>query len=210
MSINIILVFIACYLLGSIPSSYILGKLLKGIDIRQFGSGNVGATNALRVLGTKIGIITLCFDMIKGVLAIMLGRLLLFESGNLTLIGCGLAAILGHIFTIFLSFKGGKGVATSAGVFIALIPQAVIISLIVFILTVWLSKYVSLGSILAAIALFVVELIVNIRNSFADLEILLFVLLISIFIVVKHRANIKRILAGNENKISFKKLEKRK
>ncbi|MCF7793269.1 MAG: glycerol-3-phosphate 1-O-acyltransferase PlsY [Candidatus Cloacimonetes bacterium] len=202
---NLILSFIFAYLLGSIPTSYIMGKLVKGIDIRQHGSGNVGATNALRILGTKIGIITLIFDIGKGIVAVQIGKMLNPDFTNLMLIGFGLFAILGHIFTIFLSFKGGKGVATSAGVFIALIPVPVTITLTVFIVTVWISRYVSLGSILAAVSLFCVELIININNNFEDLEILIFVFLIAFFVVIRHTANIKRLLAGNENKISFKK-----
>lgn len=202
---NLILSFIIAYLLGSIPTSYIMGKLVKGIDIRQHGSGNVGATNALRILGTKFGIITLIIDIGKGVLAVQIGKLLNPDFTNIMLIGFGLFAILGHIFTIFLSFKGGKGVATSAGVFIALIPIPVVITLSVFIITVWISRYVSLGSILAAVSLFCVELIINLKSSFEDIEILIFVFLIALFIIVRHKANIKRLLAGNENKISFKK-----
>ena len=182
-----------------------MGKIVRKIDIRQYGSGNVGATNALRVLGTKIGIITLIIDIGKGILAVVIGKILVTEPSNLLLIGFGLFAILGHIFTIFLKFKGGKGVATSAGVFIALIPVPVAITLVVFVVTVWLSKYVSLGSIIGALTLFLVELYINIQNDFSDLEILIFVFVIALFIIIRHKSNIKRIIAGNENRISFKK-----
>lgn len=202
---NLIFSFFLAYLLGSIPTSFIMGRLIKGIDIRNFGSGNVGATNALRVLGTKIGIITLIIDIGKGILAVHLGKLMNPEYSNLMLIGFGLAAILGHIFTIFLNFRGGKGVATSAGVFIALIPVPLVFALLIFVLSVWISRYVSLGSILAALTLFIIELIINLKNHFAEFEILIFVFLITVFIVLRHKANIKRLLAGNENKISFKK-----
>jgi len=205
MYINIIAALIISYILGSIPTSYLMGKLIRKIDIRDFGSGNVGATNALRVLGTKIGIITLIIDIGKGILAVTFGKLIVAEPSNLVAIAFGLFAILGHIFTIFLKFKGGKGVATSAGVFIALAPHAVGIALIVFLLTVMLTKYVSLGSIFAALILFFVELYRNITNSFQNIELLVFIFLIAIFIIIRHRSNIKRILAGNENKISFKK-----
>lgn len=206
--INLIAAFVAAYLLGSLPTSFIMGKLLMKIDIREHGSGNVGATNALRVLGTKIGIITLLIDIGKGILAVILGKILVPQPTNLLLIGFGLFAILGHIFTIFLKFKGGKGVATSAGVFIALIPVPVAITLVVFIITVSLSKYVSLGSITAALTLFLVELYVNIRHGFADLEYLIFVFVIAAFIIIRHKSNIKRLIAGNENKLKFKKQEK--
>jgi glycerol-3-phosphate acyltransferase PlsY len=197
--------FVIAYLLGSVPTSFIMGKVIRKIDIRQYGSGNVGATNALRVLGTKIGIITLIIDIGKGIIAVLIGKTLVNDPSNLLLIGFGLFAILGHIFTIFLKFKGGKGVATSAGVFIALIPIPVAITLAVFIVTVWISKYVSLGSIVAAITLFLVELYVNITNDFSQIEFLVFVFVIALFIIIRHKSNIKRILAGNENRISFKK-----
>lgn len=196
---------LATYLLGSVPFSYILGKLIKGIDIRQHGSGNVGATNALRVLGTKYGVLALLLDALKGLAPILIARAIFPEVTDLFLILVGLFAILGHIFTIFLRFKGGKGVATSAGVFAALLPVAVVFSLLVFIISVALFRYVSLGSILAALTLFVVTLIRNIRYEFAELELLIFVALIVIFIIFKHRSNIKRLINGNENKISFKK-----
>ncbi len=196
---------LATYLLGSVPFSYILGKLIKGIDIRQYGSGNVGATNALRVLGTKYGVLALLLDALKGLAPILIARAIFPEVTDLFLILVGLFAILGHIFTIFLRFKGGKGVATSAGVFAALLPVAVVFSLLVFIISVVLFRYVSLGSILAALSLLVVTLIRNIRYEFAELELLIFVALIVIFIIFKHRSNIKRLINGNENKISFKK-----
>jgi glycerol-3-phosphate acyltransferase PlsY len=199
------IILIIAYLLGSIPTSYLMGRILKKIDIRKFGSGNIGATNAFRVLGVKVGILTLIIDVAKGFFAIQLGKYILENPDDLFLIFIGLAVILGHIFTIFLKFKGGKGVATSAGVFIALIPIPVFITLVVFILTVWISKYVSLGSLLAALTLFITELIININNSFAEIEILILIFIITVFIIIRHRENIKRILKGNENKIKFKK-----
>jgi len=202
---KIIIVLFVAYILGSIPTSYIMGKLLKGIDIRDFGSGNVGATNALRILGTKIGIITLIIDIGKGFLAVNIAKLIINEPTDLIMIITGLFAIIGHIFTIFLMFKGGKGVATSAGVFIALVPIPIAIALLVFVVTVWLSKFVSLGSILAAFTLFIAELTINMFNSFAKLEILIFTFIIALFIIIRHKSNIQRLINGNENKISFKK-----
>ncbi|NQT65625.1 MAG: glycerol-3-phosphate 1-O-acyltransferase PlsY [FCB group bacterium] len=202
---NIIITFLVAYILGSIPISFIMGKLIKGIDIRNFGSGNAGATNALRILGTKVGVFTLIMDISKGFLAVNIARLIIHQPSDLILIITGLFAILGHIFTIFLKFKGGKGVATSAGVFIALVPIPISIALFVFIVTVWLSKFVSLGSILAALTLFISELVINIRNSFAELEILIFIFIVVLFIIIRHKSNIQRLIKGNENKISFKK-----
>jgi len=204
MIIKTIFAVVFAYLLGSIPTGFIFGKM-KGIDIRKIGSGNVGATNALRILGTKIGIVTLLIDILKGFLAIYLGKIFVGEPSQIILIILGISVILGHIFTIFLKFKGGKGVATSTGVFLALIPIPLLISLAVFVIAVWLSKYVSLGSILASVTLLLTELIINLRNSFADLPLLIFVFLISLFIIVRHKSNIKRIIAGNENRLHFRK-----
>ena len=205
MIIRIIIAVICSYLLGCIPTSFIFGKLLKKIDIRQFGSKNVGATNAIRFLGVKIGIVTLLIDIAKGFFAIQLGKMIVQNPENILIICFGLAAILGHIFTVFLNFKGGKGVATSAGVLIALAPIPFLIALLIFILTVWITKYVSLGSILAGIVLLIVEIIINIRNSFSDLEYLIFFFIIVMFIIIRHQKNIKKLIAGTENKISFKK-----
>jgi glycerol-3-phosphate acyltransferase PlsY len=197
--------FLLCYLLGSIPSGYIIGKIAKGIDIRQHGSKNVGATNALRVLGTKLGILTLFFDFLKGLLAIQIIKWIIPEFNNFQLLLGGVFVIFGHIFTVFLSFKGGKGVATSAGVFLGLIPFAFVIALLVFLITVILSKYVSLGSILGVITLFTVQIIENLQSGFQSIEFLLFVFVISVFIIYKHKDNIKRLCEGNENKLHFKK-----
>ncbi len=201
---KIIAIILGAYLFGSIPTSYIFGRMLKGIDIREHGSGNVGATNALRILGTKIGVITLLLDMFKGFLPVYIA-MQLFAGNDLVAIGAGIATILGHIFTIYLSFKGGKGVATSAGVFIALLPMAIVLCIAVFIIIVAITRYVSLGSIVAALTLFGYELISNIRNDFQHLWLLLFVTILVLMIILRHTANIKRLIAGTENKISFKK-----
>jgi acyl phosphate:glycerol-3-phosphate acyltransferase len=205
MTNNIGLLLLACYLLGSIPSGYIIGKGWKGVDIREHGSKNMGATNALRVLGTKIGLITLLMDVLKGFAAVHLVKAIVPNSPDLYFILAGLAAIIGHIFTIFLRFKGGKGVATSAGVFIGLIPMSVGIALLVFLITVAISKYVSLGSILAALSLLIVQFYYTWKAEFQQLEYLIFVAVICVFIIFKHKENIKRLIAGNENKLQLKK-----
>ncbi len=205
MIIRIIIAVICSYLLGCIPTSFIFGKLIKKIDIRQYGSHNVGATNAIRVLGLKIGIVTLIIDIAKGFFAIQIGKLIIQNPENILIICLGLAAILGHIFTVFLNFKGGKGVATFAGVLIALAPIPFLIALLIFILIVWITRYVSLGSILAGIVLLIVEIIINIRNSFSELEYLIFFFVIVMFIIIRHQKNINRLISGTESKISFKK-----
>jgi len=205
MIFRIIMAVICSYLLGCIPTSFIFGKLIKKIDIRQYGSHNVGATNAIRVLGIKIGIVTLLIDIAKGFFAIHIGKLIIQDPENILIICFGLAAILGHIFTVFLNFKGGKGVATFAGVLIALAPIPFLIALLIFFLIVWITRYVSLGSILAGIVLLIVEIIINIRSAFSELEYLIFFFIIVMFIIIRHKKNINRLISGTENKISFKK-----
>ncbi len=202
------LLLVFAYFLGGIPTSYIFGKVFKKIDIRKYGSGNVGATNALRVLGVKMGITTLIIDIAKGFVAVLIAKIILPKYGltnDTYLILIGLSAIFGHIFSIYLGFKGGKGVATSAGVFLSLIPIPFLIAFISFFIIVFATKYVSLGSISAAVILVISELIFNIKNSFNQKEYLIFTIIIALFIIIRHKSNIQRLLKGNENKISFKR-----
>ncbi len=203
MEINLLVILVVSYFMGSIPFSYILGKVVKGIDLRHHGSGNVGATNALRVLGWKIGIIAMILDILKGYGAVILALVLLPET-NLAHITGGLFAIFGHIFTVFLGFKGGKGVATSAGVFAALIPVTFVIGLSCFVLITAISRYVSAGSIMAAVILVISQSFFTFRNGVHNPEYLILVIIAAIFIIVKHKANIKRLLNGTESKISFR------
>ncbi len=203
-------VIIISYLMGSFPTSIVTGKLLKGIDIRQHGSGNAGATNVFRVLGWKAGIAVLFIDMLKGfVPAFWVYRLAVghvdLPAIDLQIIA-GLSAVFGHIWTIFAGFKGGKGVGTGAGVIIALAPFAVLVALVVFIVTVALTRYVSLGSILASITVpLVVILQKTIGQQPVPLELVIFTLFIPLLIIYTHRSNIQRLLQGNENKIQFSK-----
>ena len=200
---ELIIILIIAYLLGSIPFGFLLGKIFKGVDLREHGSGNVGATNALRVLGWKMGVIAMILDMMKGVTAIMIARSILPEQ-DLLLISTGLVVILGHIFTIYLRFKGGKGVATSAGVFAALLPIPFLFALLSFIITTTLSRFVSLGSIVAALVLVITQTIFTFRNGVQSPWYLVLALVVTLFIIVKHRANIKRLLSGTENRIHFR------
>ncbi len=209
--LNMLLMIIFSYLLGSIPTSIIAGKLLKGIDIRQHGSGNAGATNVFRVLGWKAGLVVLIIDMLKGLIPTVWVSQLGIESGlgwnviNYQIIA-GFSAMFGHIWTIFAKFKGGKGVGTGAGMLIGLAPFAVLICLIVFIAVVAATRFVSLGSILASITftavIFVQKLVLGqpVPN-----ELMIFSLLIPTLIIFTHRANIQRLLKGEESKISFSK-----
>lgn len=202
LSINLVLT----YLIGSIPFAYLYGKIFKKIDIREHGSGNVGATNVLRVLGTKAGIIVLLFDILKGFLPVLIISYYVSWASHILWLPVltGVFAILGHSFTIFLSFKGGKGVATSAGVFLALSPYSFLGALLLFIVVVYLSKYVSLGSMVAAVFLVVTHLL-SYNKITGNPYVLAFTLLLAFFIIIKHKSNIKRLISGTENKISFSK-----
>jgi glycerol-3-phosphate acyltransferase PlsY len=193
-----IALFLSAYLLGSIPSAYWYGKYFHGIDIREHGSGNIGATNSLRVLGKKAGIFVLIFDLLKGLIPVYLARYLGLSEEMVFLIG--LTAILGHIFSIFAGFKGGKGIATSLGVILAVSPIGGGMSAVVFIVIVYITKYVSLGSLLAGLAFVVYFLILN--GVFNPLSYIAFGLLL--LIVFTHRINIQKLLNGTENKLGKK------
>ena len=202
---------ILSYLLGSIPTAYLFGKALKGIDIRKIGSGNVGATNALRALGRGPGAAVLLLDILKGLIAVsflgdlFVGKDLLFQEYNLRII-MGLCSISGHIWTIFLNFKGGKGIATSFGVLLGLALRlpglGVVILILIFTwLTVFvLTRIVSLSSIAAA-------LVLPLCVSFFGKTVFLFAfsLLLSVFVIFRHKANISRILQGKEPRLYFKR-----
>lgn len=192
---NVLLVILA-YLIGSIPFSYFFSRLIGGVDIRSKGSGNVGATNVLRNLGVGAAILALSGDVIKGLVAAWLG---VYFGGPILGALCAMAAIIGHCWPVFLNFKGGKGVATSAGIVAFLMPAAVAILLVVFILIVAISKYVSLGSVSVAFLLPIVALLIG-----ADIAYILLSILIAVLVIYKHRENIKRLRAGVEPKVKEK------
>jgi glycerol-3-phosphate acyltransferase PlsY len=183
---------LGAYLLGSIPTGLLLGKLY-GIDVRKEGSGNIGATNLYRTMGRKVGIITLIGDCLKGLLPVLLGWQL--GMGEPLQAWIGLAAFCGHVFSILLLFKGGKGVATALGVYLALAPLAVLAALGVFILLVAIWRYISLGSIAAAAAMPLI-----IWFSPHSQELLIATAVISAIVIIKHHANISRLVAGTESK----------
>jgi len=190
------------YLIGSIPTGYIFGWLLKGVDIRKQGSGNVGATNVFRVVGKVPGVIVLILDILKGLLVVTLFARLLLKAQlpinyNLFKIILGLAVIAGHNWTIFLKFKGGKGVATSAGVLIGLEPLVVAICFLIWTTVFLITHYVSLSSIIAALFLPVFTFFFY-RSS---AELIIFSLIICSLGIYKHRSNIQRLLNGTESKI---------
>lgn len=195
-----ILLIIAAYFIGSIPFAYIIVKLVKKIDIRTVGSGNAGATNAARVLGKWGFISVFLLDALKGFLPVFIS-LHYYGQTMITLIVAAVV-VLGHTYTVFLGFKGGKGVATGAGVFLALAPAEIGIGLVVFIIVFLATKMVSAGSILASITLLIAVCLMS--NWFA-LKVLTAVIVF--FVIFKHRSNIIRIIKGEENKFTRKKKE---
>jgi glycerol-3-phosphate acyltransferase PlsY len=200
---------ITSYLIGSIPTAFIFGKLLKRIDIRKFGSGNVGATNALRVLGKKVGILVLVLDILKGIIPIFLTQIIVLPiniSPDLFRILVGISCICGHNWTIFLNFKGGKGIATTFGVLIGLAWKTPglggILSLLVllWVLIFLLSRMVSLASIISS--LFLPLLATVFKQSLA---IIIAGIILTLFILVRHKSNISRLLHGQESRLNFSK-----
>ena len=182
----------AAYLLGSIPTGLLLGKLY-GIDVRQEGSGNIGATNLYRTVGRRVGVLTLVGDCLKGLVPVLAAH---YYAPAMDLAAwVGLAAFCGHVFSVFLRFKGGKGVATALGVFLALSPLAVVIALAVFLVLVLKWRYVSLGSVAAAA---VMPLAVYVLHG--SRAMLVVTALVAVIVIVRHHANIKRLVDGTENK----------
>lgn len=182
---------IAAYLIGSIPTGLILGKMY-GIDVRTAGSGNIGATNVYRTVGKKIGILTLLADCLKGLLPVLVARRLALPE--IMIAGVGLAAFLGHVFPFYLRFKGGKGVATALGVFLGAAPAAVGGAVVVFAAVVAKSRYVSLGSIVAAAVVPVLVFLYHGTTPTAGMAVV-----IAIIVIWRHRENIQRLLQGTEN-----------
>ncbi len=195
---EIILFTIASYLIGAIPSSIVLAKLFSQKDIREAGSGNIGATNAVRILGKKFGALTLLGDMLKGFLPIWAGTLIFDSPFFLAVIG--LAAFLGHLFPVYLKFKGGKGVATALGIFLCLAPTVILIELVIFALVTFLWRYVSLASLTASATIPLLMLAFS-----CDPPIILLGVVMAILIFIRHSDNIKRLISGTENRIGSKK-----
>src|SRR6185437_6088643 len=187
------------YLAGSIPFAFLAGKLFKGIDLRQHGSGNLGATNVFRVMGWKIASVVMLLDMAKGALPVLLlpPRFAPVHA-ELWAIAFGVAAIVGHVRSIFLLWKGGgKGVATAGGVFLALAPIASLISIAVFAVIVYLSGYVSLGSLCSAVVLTVTVVLMKGLSS----PVAIASAVITVFVFWTHRGNIGRLRRGEENRV---------
>jgi len=184
---------LSAYLIGSIPFGFLIGKM-RGVDVRTVGSKNIGATNVYRTVGKKWGFLAFFCDFLKGFAPTMLamGQ---YGLTDLTVV-VGFACVIGHTLTVFMKFKGGKGVATAFGMLMALLTVPVLIAFGVFVVTVWLSHYISLGSCLAALTIAALSWFVP-----APLLLKILVTVLGVFIVYKHKSNIQRLLKGCENKI---------
>ena len=213
------IIVILSYLIGSIPNSILISKAVSGIDIRNHGSGNAGGTNVMRVLGWKYGLLVIFLDALKGAIAVVIiSRLFFgplpfenvspFDDFTLVQIIAGISAVIGHIWTVFAGFKGGKGIATALGMLLTLITIDMLIAIGVFILVVTFSRYVSLGSLAGAVA---VPLALIVRENVFNVDIpnyntlLPFLIFVALLVIFTHRKNVIRLLNGNENKISFSK-----
>lgn len=214
--VDIIFLIIVSYLVGSIPTAYIVGKLFKNIDIREHGSGNIGSTNAFRVLGTPLGIFVQLIDIGKGLIVVLLVSNFFyhnlpfknytpFDDITVLKIIAGVSAVLGHTFSVFVNFKGGKGINTALGMLISLAPIDVSISLGFFAVILLNSGYISLGSITASLML---PIVMFIRQNIFQVDIygyktlIFFCIAVSVLLIFNHRENIKRLLMGNENRVN--------
>ncbi|EAG4636314.1 glycerol-3-phosphate 1-O-acyltransferase PlsY [Listeria monocytogenes] len=197
MTINLILLSLLAYVIGSIPSGLWIGKIFYKKDIRDFGSGNLGATNSFRVLGIKAGSIVTVMDILKGTVATLLPFFFQLNVDHHFWLLTGAFAIIGHSFPLFAGFRGGKVVATSAGVILAYAPLLFVAALVVFLVTLKLSKYVSLSSMIGALAALIISLFMG------DWILIILVACIALFVIWRHRANITRIRNGEEPKIKW-------
>jgi glycerol-3-phosphate acyltransferase PlsY len=199
MTARLIAAAVIAYLIGAVPTSFIVVRLARGIDLRTVGSGNLGATNLYRQLGWRYAVPVAVFDMLKGAfpVAVVAPWVGLGLVGSVAL---GMVAVLGHVYSVFVSFKGGKGVATGGGIILGLAPWAFVISLVLWLLVVWLSGYVSLGSIVAALSLPPAVWLLHPDRRELVLPVAMLALLVTWF----HRANIRRLIAGTENRFGRK------
>lgn len=202
--LNTVLSLVVCYLIGSLPTAYLMGRFCKGIDIRQHGSGNVGATNAIRVLGKIPGSIVLLVDVLKGAVAVTIVGDFFGLQDVWSRVLLAVAVVVGHNWTIFLNFKGGKGIATSLGVLIGLtikisvLRPILLISVLIWLVTFFLSGFVSLASMVSAVLLPCLMLKFN-----QPLEMVVLGIIFCVFVVLRHRSNIKKLLSGKESRVHF-------
>jgi acyl phosphate:glycerol-3-phosphate acyltransferase len=194
-----ILLIVLSYVIGSIPFGYLVGKYCKGIDIREYGSGNIGASNSLRVMGTKYALMVLVGDCLKGLFAILFGRWAITVNIEFYLL-LGIFAIIGHNWSVFLKFKGGKGIATTFGVVLAFYPYIAIIAAVIWGIIVFTTKFAALGSIVSVFSIFLLAFLFK-----TPLEFKIFTIIIILFAIIRHRNNISRLLHKKENKIITEK-----
>lgn len=203
-----ILVAIIAYLLGSISFSVIISKKMAGFDVREKGSGNAGSTNVLRTVGKKAAALTLLCDCLKGVIAVLIahiaGKIMKDLDASLLVQLAGIFVVIGHTFPVFFKFKGGKGVATSLGVLLIVNWQIGLICLVFALILMALTRFVSLGSVSAAILFPVLTIFIH-TNYLVPGNYIIFGAILAILVIFNHRANVKRLLTGTENKLSFKK-----
>ncbi len=199
-----LLLLLSAYLIGSIPTSIILGKALRGIDVREHGSRNPGATNTFRVLGWKIGILVGAIDIFKGFAAAVLLPSVIPEGsramGDLRPILAGFAAIAGHVWTVFANFRGGKGVGAAFGVIIGLAPIPALIVVTVWAALTFGTGYVSVGSIAAAAALPLSVVLLGVWRDDLSISLAVFASLVGLLVIIRHRSNIGRLMRGEENR----------
>jgi glycerol-3-phosphate acyltransferase PlsY len=197
MNLTLILILLVAYLVGAIPCGVLLTRLVGAGDVRQSGSGNIGATNVYRVAGRRLGLLTLVGDTLKGVLPV--ACVLSFSelpTQQVSLVAA--ATFLGHLYPVYIGFKGGKGVATALGIYLVLAPLAVCVALLLFIALLWKWRYVSLASITSAAAIPLVAYLLDPRPVFLAVS-----LFISGMVIVRHHQNIRRLLAGTENRFNL-------
>jgi glycerol-3-phosphate acyltransferase PlsY len=193
-TITTFIVLVAGYLLGSIPFAYLLARRHRGIDLRVAGSGNVGAANLLRTTTKKIGVSAMALDVCKGIASVLLARQI--DPGATGPAVAGIAAVLGHIYPVWLGFRGGKGVATTCGVFSILAPQATAIATVVFLVLVWWTRYISLGSVAGTVILAPLAYVMG----GSDVTVIAAIIVAAI-VVHRHRSNLRRVFAGVERRI---------
>lgn len=190
------IIILAAYLIGSIPSGLIIGKTFYKIDIREHGSKNLGGTNTFRTLGVKAGLTVTIMDILKGTIATLLP---FFLDTNMPLLLAGVFAVIGHMFPIFANFRGGKAVATSAGVILAYEPLFFLFAVIIFFISLYITKYVSLSSMIACLLALIYSLVFH----FGDWLLIIVISILTVFIFYRHRANIKRIIDKTEPKVKW-------
>lgn len=199
---------VVCYLIGSINSSILISRIVTGKDIRESGSGNAGATNMLRTMGKKYAVITLVIDILKGVVAIILANLAMkIGASVVSPYIAGVTVVLGHNFPVFFGFRGGKGVATSLGVVLLLDWRIGLAVLVIAISIMAITRYVSLGSVIAALVFIIIQTgVMFVTNTF-DITRFICVMILGVLLIIRHRSNIIRLIKGEENKLGAKKEE---